>query len=487
MTDHEHPNNSEGKAAPNRLAVMLVQHGLLSTAQIQAAQALEEDLATTLVDLGFLTEDQLTAFFVKAMKIPRLGLQDYQIDLETLKIVPQELCLQHRLLPIDLLGKNLTLAMVNPLDDEALDRVRTVCSNYRIKAFHCTRTDFELVSGRLFQEKKNSENGAGDMSLGSLGLKPSTAPKKQAAESISPPGNGGDAQATMLFDSKIPAPKRPAAPMRSCLICLDGWELGKEVEITADTHIIGRSPKADTTINSPLISREHARITRDTGHGQETFVINDMKSSNGTFVNNVPLTTTILRHGDRILVGDVLFKFVLLDEIEARFHQDVHRLYSIHKDTGLLPADAWRKELARALAAAPTTPLTTCLIEIDGLERIRQAHGHIAGVIVLNDISDMLGMHLEKTDLPGDYGPGRIAVLLEGKPIEAAFPILEDLRRTVEAHAFHHKDTQFQCTISIGIGVVTVAGTQPEAIITQLEAALASAIEGGHNQTCVAQ
>jgi len=494
MTDSNRPNSPEGGAAPShQLAAMLVRCGLATPAQIEAARALQGDMVQSLIDLGFVKEDQITAFFVKEMKIPRLNLQDYQVDAETVKMVPREICLQYRLLPIDRLGRNLTLAMVNPLNEEALEAVRGVCADCRIKPFLCTRTDFELVAGRLFKDQSSPGAASGGMSLDSLGLRPNAPAKTKIPTAPAAPDpapvievdeDEDSALATMLFTDELP-PQRNTGPLRSSLICLDGWELGREVEITGESHTLGRSPDATTSIKSPLISRLHARITRNAEYGQETFVITDLKSSNGTFVNNIPVSCTILRHGDRILLGDVLFKFVLLDAVEARFHKDVHQLYSIHKGTGLFPPDAWRKELARALESAPETPLSVGLVEIDGLHRIEGAHGHVAGVIVINDISDLLARCFDKSDLPCDYGAGRIAVLFKGKPLETAFPLMEDLRRSVEAHIFHHKDAQFRCTVSAGLGAIAAPGTAPETIIARLEEALRSAVAAGQNQTCV--
>ncbi len=496
MTDSDQPRADLPGKSSNRLATMLVQRGAVNATQMQAALALQGDIAQSLVDLGFMKEGELTSFFVKEMKIPRLNLQDYQVNPDMVKIVPRELCLRYQLLPMDTLGKNLTLAMVNPLDDAALEAVGAACPAYSIKPFLCTRFDFESVASRVFQDADAKEAGGSGMSLDSLGLPPtrkaavptpSTPPAPAPAPA--PPhetDEDDDAHATMIFDDTMSPANRSGGPLRSSLICLDGWELGREIEITGNSYTLGRSAEADTTIRSPLISREHARLTRNSEYGQDTFVITDLKSSNGTFVNNIPVTSTLLRHGDRILLGDVLFKFVLLDEVEARFHKDVHQLYRIQKDTGLLPADAWRSELARVVAAAPATSLSVCLIEMDGLQSIRQAHGHMAGAIVLNDISDLLNRQLEKTDLPGDYSQERIAVLFEGKPIESVFPVLEDLRRAVEVHVFHHKEASFRSTISVGVSSVSDSGLAPEAVVSALENALARAIVEGRNQVSVA-
>lgn len=475
------PVNDISKAG--RLAELLVRNGVVSPPQIRAAlEGEDKHLVKSLVSLGFIKETELTNFLVKHLKLPRLNLGDYKISQDILKIVPRDLCLRHRLMPIDLLGKNLTLAMVNPLDDDALAAVQQACPAYRLKSFLCALSDFDLVAGRMLRSDEEVKND-GAISLQSLGIAATTRKTEiaQTPRQVAPPVEDFDPTATKLFDGASAVPRRSRGPLRSSLICLDGWELGREIEIQGAEHLLGRSIEADSAIASPMISREHARITRNEEYGQETFLITDLKSSNGTFVNNVPVTTTILRHGDRILLGNVLFKFVLLDEVEARFHKDVHRLYSIQKGTGLLPADAWFKELDRALSDAASESRTACLIEIDKLPAIEQSQGQIARVIVLSDVSDLLGRCLGRGDLPGDLGNGRIGVLFESKPMEATYALLEDLRRTVEAYAFTHKEARFRTTLSIGL-VSTEDCVEGQALFAKLEKGLAMAAEYGRNR-----
>jgi GGDEF domain-containing protein len=486
MTNSSHIPETD-VAQAGRLAQLLVNNGVVSVPQIQAALALQENesshLVKGLVSLGFLKETDLTNFLVKHLKLPRLNLGDYKLSQDIVKIVPRELCLRYRLIPIDVLGKNLTLAMVNPLDDAALAAIQQACPDFRLKPFLCSLSDFELVANRMLRSDEDTK-GSGDISLQSLGITATSRKTEMPAPAprqVAPPAENIDPTATKLFDGPTAAPRRSSGPLRSSLICLDGWELGREIEIQGSEYLLGRSADADTTISSPMISREHARITRNEEYGQETFVITDLKSSNGTFVNNVPVTTTILRHGDRILLGNVLFKFVLLDEVEARFHKDVHRLYSIQKGTGLLPADAWFKELDRALTDAAPGFRTASLIEIDNLASIEQSRGQIASVIVLSDASDLLGRCLGRGDLPGDLGNGRIGVLFEAEPMEGAYAVLEDLRRTVEAYVFTHKEDRFRTTISIGLAT-SEGCADGHAFFTKLKKGLGMAVEYGRNR-----
>lgn len=71
-------------------------------------------------------------------------------------------------------------------------------------------------------------------------------------------------------------------------------------ELTKPETVIGRDESADLTIPSQAVSRRHARLLRE-GDG---FVLEDLGSSNGTFVNGQKLTgRRPLKSGDQIGLG----------------------------------------------------------------------------------------------------------------------------------------------------------------------------------------
>jgi pSer/pThr/pTyr-binding forkhead associated (FHA) protein len=73
-----------------------------------------------------------------------------------------------------------------------------------------------------------------------------------------------------------------------------------------ETTTIGRAVECDVVITSKRVSREHSRIRRD---GRRC-ILEDLGSTNGTFLNDERLVTAIeLRDGDHILIGDVTFVF----------------------------------------------------------------------------------------------------------------------------------------------------------------------------------
>jgi phosphoserine phosphatase RsbU/P len=77
-------------------------------------------------------------------------------------------------------------------------------------------------------------------------------------------------------------------------------------EIAGDETVMGRHPECTFQINSNMVSRKHARVIRS-GDG---YVIEDMGSGNGTFVNAKKIDgPTQLNHDDRIKLGPILLRF----------------------------------------------------------------------------------------------------------------------------------------------------------------------------------
>jgi hypothetical protein len=68
---------------------------------------------------------------------------------------------------------------------------------------------------------------------------------------------------------------------------------------------IGRGTEADLRLDDPRVSRRHAEIRREDG----VFVLTDLDSTNGTLVNDVPVSRRQLVHGDRIGIGTLTLLF----------------------------------------------------------------------------------------------------------------------------------------------------------------------------------
>jgi Nif-specific regulatory protein len=70
--------------------------------------------------------------------------------------------------------------------------------------------------------------------------------------------------------------------------------------------VIGRDTTATLCIADASVSRRHSQIEKE----EEDFVILDLESLNGTFINDVPVKRRTLHHGDRLRIGDSQFIFL---------------------------------------------------------------------------------------------------------------------------------------------------------------------------------
>ncbi|TVU52634.1 MAG: FHA domain-containing protein [Arthrospira sp. PLM2.Bin9] len=122
----------------------------------------------------------------------------------------------------------------------------------------------------------------------------------------------GDAKLTFCFSSLAVAPTQAAAPALSEETVVDntiGQSSGTVLSFTLelrgkDLITIGRDASNNTVINHPSVSRNHAQIARKNG----SFVLTDLSSTNGTFVNGKVITgDRTLTVGDNIRIGPCRF------------------------------------------------------------------------------------------------------------------------------------------------------------------------------------
>jgi hypothetical protein len=89
----------------------------------------------------------------------------------------------------------------------------------------------------------------------------------------------------------------------SRLVMTQGPQPGQTFVLDQDLLTLGRDPNNVIVINDPQISRQHARITHQGGR----MVLEDIGSTNGTFVNGMRLTNPhTLANGDVIGLGDAV-------------------------------------------------------------------------------------------------------------------------------------------------------------------------------------
>jgi diguanylate cyclase (GGDEF)-like protein len=263
------------------------------------------------------------------------------------------------------------------------------------------------------------------------------------------------------------------------LIVLAGWEIGRVVELTGRETVIGRSEAADVMIPEPLISRRHARILHLRIGDRDFYEVSDLGSSNGTFVNHAAVPHSTLVDGDTLQIGTVLFKFAVRDEAEGAFYREVHRLIHYDQLTGLLTMDSFMRRVRPELAR--TSVLTLAMTDLDGLKRVNDTYGHLAGRMVVREMGVMFRSVLRTCDVAGLYGGDEAVVAFPETTLDDAVLLAEQLRLTVAERRFEHAGNELSVTISQGLAQCPEHGRTVEELIAAADGALYAAKAAGRN------
>ncbi len=153
---------SSEEMTEDSLPGVLVMQGVASPAQMDEALRRQQEngvfFGDALADMGAVTATHLVGFLSKYCQIPHLSLLDYVVDKDTANLLPAEVCWKYYVLAIDKMGRNLTVAMVNPLNEEARAEIARQCPTLRVKPILCSHKDFETVAARIFGPRQDKSD-----------------------------------------------------------------------------------------------------------------------------------------------------------------------------------------------------------------------------------------------------------------------------------------------------------------------------------------
>lgn len=111
-----------------KLGEILVRENLISSQQLREALEYQRTnggrLGSNLIKLGIISDDVITAVLSRQYGVPSINLELFQIEEETVKLIPHEVALKYTVLPISKVGATLTLAMADPTNVFAMDDIK---------------------------------------------------------------------------------------------------------------------------------------------------------------------------------------------------------------------------------------------------------------------------------------------------------------------------------------------------------------------------
>ncbi len=262
---------------------------------------------------------------------------------------------------------------------------------------------------------------------------------------------------TRITKVQLVKPKGQSGEACLVLIYPPGPTMGKKFPLDVDEIVVGRGSECDIQIDRDSVSRRHARVYR-TASGWE---VEDLGSTNGSYINDVPVDRSPLRDSDFLKVGAAIFKFLSGDGVESSYHEEIYRLTIIDALTGAHNKRYFLEFLDREIARCTRygRPLSLLMFDIDHFKKVNDKHGHLTGDFVLRELSRRLLRRVRKEELLARYGGEEFVAVLPETGHPGAMEFAEQVRMLVADEPFEYENDSF--TVTISIGVSTIEGTQP--------------------------
>lgn len=139
-----------------QLGELLIERGIITHVQLDEALTIQRErgglIGEILVELGFTKEEDIAQSLTAQYGFPYLPLRNYDINPEIISIIPGRVARQYLLIPIDKTGNNLTIAMSNPLNVQAVEDVELL-SGCSVQTFVSTSSDIKKAIEKYYKDK----------------------------------------------------------------------------------------------------------------------------------------------------------------------------------------------------------------------------------------------------------------------------------------------------------------------------------------------
>jgi diguanylate cyclase (GGDEF)-like protein len=187
--------------------------------------------------------------------------------------------------------------------------------------------------------------------------------------------------------------------------------------------------------------------------------------------------------------------FLIVGAVTARLAGDrraMNRLAATDDLTGLHNLRSFESNLLATLRRAQVrrTPVAMLVLDVDGLKKINDAHGHLAGAEAVREVGHIIANTLDGSAVACRYGGDEFAILVSDSDARSSLAAAEGLRKAVENHAPVLAGRRFRegtLTISVGIADYLPDGARdPESVGEELfhgaDRALYQAKRDGRNR-----
>jgi diguanylate cyclase (GGDEF)-like protein len=287
----------------------------------------------------------------------------------------------------------------------------------------------------------------------------------------------------------LPPRLMPAGERRATLTLVAGPDAGHVFVLGGEPVLLGRAAAADIQIDDAGVSRRHARLTR---LADGAFQIQDLDSTNGTWIRGKRVRSARLMPGDYVqLGGDAIVRFSFADDLEVSLQDALHTAAIRDPLTQLFNRQYFTRRLSSDIAYAlhAGSPVGLLMIDVDRFKLVNDCLGHAVGDRVLRELARTLGTSLRVDDLLARYGGEEFVVVAPFASAEEVRRLAERLREAVCAHPIAHERGLLALSVSIGVAMLSEVDAEraPAALLELADRRLYEAKSGGRNAVCAGE
>jgi type IV pilus assembly protein PilB len=142
----------------DRIGELLVRQKLISLQQLRKAQETQRKEGTSLgyalAKMGFISDEQITDFLSQQYRVQAVDLKEYEIDPEVIKLISQEMCERHKILPVSRAGSALIVAMADPSNLHAIDDIKFT-TGYNVEPVVASEASITEAIERYYAQETN--------------------------------------------------------------------------------------------------------------------------------------------------------------------------------------------------------------------------------------------------------------------------------------------------------------------------------------------
>jgi diguanylate cyclase (GGDEF)-like protein len=314
---------------------------------------------------------------------------------------------------------------------------------------------------------------------------------RTSAVPLAPPSSDsswttGEIAADRTTDPVITVVPSTGSKDRATLTIIAGVNAGQVFALDGTDHVIGRGTDADVWVEDGGVSRRHARVScRSDGR----YFVEDLGSTNGSFIADQRIDVCELRPGERLQLGpNVILRFAITDDAEDELQR---RLYESSTRDGLTRVYN-RKYFAERLTAEVAysrrhkVKLSVLLLDLDDFKRTNDTYGHLGGDMVLRLVSAQMQRLIRVEDLLARYGGEEFVILARSTGKTEAIRLGERIRESISKLEIPIDDRSIRVTLSMGIAALPDVADEggPNDLIALADARLYKAKADGKNRIC---